>query len=83
MLIEKGDTVLYIVYHAPYLKGIDIGLVTNIEILHKRKFYEIEKSNNLYRQDQIILKFTKDQLIRYHLINEGPIKKTIQKIMEA
>ena len=42
MRIEKGDTVLYIVYHAPSLKGFDIGKITSKEDIHKKKFYEID-----------------------------------------
>lgn len=82
MLIEKGDTVLFIVYHAPSLKGFDIGKITSKEVIHKKKFYEIDNSHNLYRQDQIILKLTEEQIRRLDLINRGPTINSISKPLE-
>ena len=73
MLLEEGDTVLYVVYHAPSLKGFDIGKISKKETIHTKKYYEIDSSHNLYRQDQIILKLTQDQIRRLDLISRGPI----------
>lgn len=71
MLIEKDDIVLYFSYTAPMLKGVEIGRVIEVETHHTKKYYKIENSNYLFKQEQIILKLTSSQVQRYEMIKGG------------
>ncbi len=71
MKLNLGDTVLLHVYFAPNLDGVEVGVVKGQEVHNNKVFYTIVGKRELFRADQIILKFTSDQLQRYELIRSG------------
>lgn len=72
MRLNPGDTVLIYVYFAPNLTGVEVAEIESIEMFNNKPYYNLRGKKDLYRQDQIILKFTSDQVQRYEIIKDGP-----------
>ena len=72
MRFDKGDKILYFMFHAPGLHGVEIGEVGEVIPTNGKRYYQLKNARLLLREDQIVTKLTDVQFQRYQLIAKGP-----------